>query len=480
MSNDAGSGGTAEDLADLIDLELDRTKNQYETFQAGQQQKREEALDDALEKLKELAKRQEQQIERRKRDGSLEGESLVEEIEELSRRLARLSRQEREEQLSKLSRELDRAARDLRRSLSSGQGAERATALAQQAMQRLKTAQDVLRKQRRNQLQERMNELESVARQLVVDQDEVVDEMRSLDRKIQKKEIDQDFLKQHRAMLRKQGDLQVDLQKLEGDLHQLARQMDSREKTAARKLRQVGLKIRDERLPERMEEGFELAARGLMNMAVHREEQIGRELQTLAKSLSEVKRSLGQAQMETPEERRQRALGEVGDLVEKLDSLWDRLEPIQKDSKNLSGGQKSGFTGEPTEQSAGARGFSEGEAERTLNGIEPSQLKREWERRVQEAAQLRELLRNDRDLGSDVSQILKRMRQVDLERVLADKDEVARLKSRVLDNLLQLELELNQFLRQSDSHYFRPVGGNNVPSEFRESVEEYHRRLSEK
>ena len=55
--NQGGGGASAQDLADLVDLELDRTKNQYETLQQNRETDQEQALDEAMEKLKELAKR---------------------------------------------------------------------------------------------------------------------------------------------------------------------------------------------------------------------------------------------------------------------------------------------------------------------------------------------------------------------------------------------------------------------------------------
>ncbi|MGW8180104.1 MAG: hypothetical protein ACWGQW_15290, partial [bacterium] len=211
--SDSGSvgGGSLEDMVDLVDLELDRTKNQYETFQAARQEQREEALDDALEKLKELSQRQEQSVERQKQDGQLSGEHLAEEIEKLSRQLARLSREERNSQLSKLSQELERASRDMRRSLSSGQGKEASLRMAQQAMQRLEKAQKALARQRRNQLESRVDGLQAEAEKLVDDQEVVLDELRELDSQLRAEEIDQEFLKKHRSLLRKKGNLQAKL-----------------------------------------------------------------------------------------------------------------------------------------------------------------------------------------------------------------------------------------------------------------------------
>ena len=118
--NQASGAGeaSAEELANLVDLELDKTKNQYETLQQNQSRRREQALDEVLEKLKELARRQEQLAERRRRGSSGGGHSLqnqlVEETERLTRQLERLSRGQKEERLADISNQLRQAVRDMR------------------------------------------------------------------------------------------------------------------------------------------------------------------------------------------------------------------------------------------------------------------------------------------------------------------------------------------------------------------------------
>ena len=72
-SRDAGGGGgggenkMAEELADLFELEVDRMANQYQTSQRASQQQADQKIDELAEKLKELARRQEQEAERQRR-----------------------------------------------------------------------------------------------------------------------------------------------------------------------------------------------------------------------------------------------------------------------------------------------------------------------------------------------------------------------------------------------------------------------------
>src|SRR5256714_9135820 len=72
MQNGGGGGGGgqnqyAEDLADLFELELDKLANQYEMQQRAMQQSGDQQIDQLVEKLKELARRQQQEMERQRR-----------------------------------------------------------------------------------------------------------------------------------------------------------------------------------------------------------------------------------------------------------------------------------------------------------------------------------------------------------------------------------------------------------------------------
>jgi hypothetical protein len=61
-----GASPNAQDLADLFELEREKLRNQYETVQRGERQQSENQseIDAALERLRELARRQEQENER--------------------------------------------------------------------------------------------------------------------------------------------------------------------------------------------------------------------------------------------------------------------------------------------------------------------------------------------------------------------------------------------------------------------------------
>ena len=124
-------GPSAEDLADLFELETDKLRNQYETVQRSQQETADQEVDELLEKLRELARRQEQELERQQRraaaqqggqggGGSDAARALAEEAEEAARRLERLSRETGDRRLEEVARQMQQSADAMRRSAASG------------------------------------------------------------------------------------------------------------------------------------------------------------------------------------------------------------------------------------------------------------------------------------------------------------------------------------------------------------------------
>src|SRR6202030_1394233 len=68
-------GGAGRDLASLFDLELDTEKNQYETAQtAGSAGQRDKDIDEALQKLDQLARRQEELAQQQRNNSAQSSE----------------------------------------------------------------------------------------------------------------------------------------------------------------------------------------------------------------------------------------------------------------------------------------------------------------------------------------------------------------------------------------------------------------------
>src|SRR3989454_2937568 len=186
-----GGGGarqSAEDLADLFELELDQNKNQYETLQRGEMNKGSQAIDEALQKLKELAERQQKLMQRRAQqqaagggDGSdqMSAQDLQKETERLARQLDKLSRENNDRQMADVSRALQQAARNMQQQAQSGNAQQQQQA-AQQAMEQLNRAQRMLNQGRGGNMDDQLAKLQEQAKKLKEQQGKVADEAQQL------------------------------------------------------------------------------------------------------------------------------------------------------------------------------------------------------------------------------------------------------------------------------------------------------------
>src|SRR5438874_3080062 len=115
-----GNGAMAEDLADLFELELDKLANQYEMQQRAEQQQGDQQIDQLVEKLKELARRQQQELERQRRalqagqsssgGGGSSQRALADELEKAVRQLQQLTREQQRPEVTDAMRRLQDAA----------------------------------------------------------------------------------------------------------------------------------------------------------------------------------------------------------------------------------------------------------------------------------------------------------------------------------------------------------------------------------
>ncbi|MBI4481455.1 MAG: hypothetical protein HY652_01060, partial [Acidobacteria bacterium] len=175
MAGGESSRSWAKDLQDLFELELDREKNQYETLPQASQ--RGEEMDEAMQRLKELARRQEQLLDQQRNASGQppatsrwEQETLRRETEELARRLERMAGRQGQgdpSTLEDIRRRLERAARDMEAANRPGSGSSQE---ATRALERLREAQSALSRQRGQRHQGQIEDLANRAEELVQDQ----------------------------------------------------------------------------------------------------------------------------------------------------------------------------------------------------------------------------------------------------------------------------------------------------------------------
>ena len=121
-----GGGGAQRDLARMFDLELDTTKNQYETGQQNEAERasaQQKAIDDAFERLKELARRQQELAQQRNQQQAFEQrwqqEQLRREAEEMRRQMEQLARNSQGQQQDGSSQQSQQGQQGQQQSASS-------------------------------------------------------------------------------------------------------------------------------------------------------------------------------------------------------------------------------------------------------------------------------------------------------------------------------------------------------------------------
>src|SRR5207248_9323276 len=194
MQQGGGGGGgnnaMAEDLADLFELELDKLANQYEMQQRAEQQQGDQQIDQLVEKLKELARRQQQELERQRRmaqagqsgsgNSSAAQRELAEQVEQMKRQLQQLTRNEQQrQQLNDAMQKLQDAANAMRQAAANG--SKDGGAQATQALDRLREAQQKLERNQGGRGDRDLQRARRQAEELASEQKEVASDVNGLD-----------------------------------------------------------------------------------------------------------------------------------------------------------------------------------------------------------------------------------------------------------------------------------------------------------
>ena len=106
------------------------------------------------------------------------------------------------------------------------------------------------------------------------------------------------------------------------------------------------------------------------------------------------------------------------------------------------------------------------------------QLESEIRQRLSEAEELRKRLPRNSDLLRDLNRAIEQLRKLD-PNVFGDPNQLALLKSEVIDPLRQLELELARRLQAKlGNNGPGALSDGDAPDRYRKMIEDYYRRLS--
>lgn len=457
-----GGGGArpqqAEDLADLFELEMDKLRNQYETVEQQGRTSADNEVDELMQRLAELARRQEQENERVRRgvrqpgggSGSAQ-DRLAAETEEVARRLERLARERSRPDLAAVSRRLREAAGEMR-AASAGDGLERGLSAAST----LRGARRELHGRRRARLERDVENAIGETRRLRAAQERIRSAVSDLEGERNREAVSR--------ISEQKGELAGRVKDLELRLDEIRRDWSRDEPEAARAVGAAADGIRDRKLKEKIHYSRGVAAQRSTEYAGQFEQMIAGDLESLEQDLVAAR----EAAQGSDRAGRDEVLERAEELVRGLEAMRNRLA----DGRGEGADDSRSGDGEGGAAADGAGGRS-GEAR---------QLQRELDRRAEDAEALRRQMSGigagGRRGADGLDQVVSALRGLNAERLTGDPRGMEILEAEVLDTLRQLEFELRRALSGGGADEVLTGAEGRAPEAYREMVEEYFRALS--
>ena len=514
-----GGGGQkkAEELADLFELQTDKLNNQYEAVQQESQQQASREVDATLERLKQLASRQQQENERmqkmaeamREKLGREQGSGggggggsqreLAKKAEEEARRLERLAREQKSPQMAEAAQQMQQAADAMKRA-ATGSAAQGAA-----AMEQLTRAANGLENARSTAASESIRKLAEQAKELQDQQQSIADGVKQLATTAPDKRAEQiQRLNQQKDALSK------GVQKLEGDADRAARESRREQPAAAGKLGDVGNAIRDQRVREKIDFSKNVIRAGSSEYANTFEGQIGENLKDVA---DRARSATGALSGQSASRNQEKALDRTRELVRGMESLRERVgdkadkgqqgkqgqgqsgQGQQGQGQQGQGQQGQGQQGQQGQKGEGQQGGQGGQGQQNgqnpsggggsggspRNGINPSdarQFARELAMRRGSAEDLKRELAKQGIATGELDRAIDEMQRLQGSLASGDPKGIDELQKSVIDGLKTFEFTLYRKLGLGDSK--GPMLGATapVPAEYRAAVEEYYRSLA--
>jgi len=476
-----GGGGAMEDrMTELMDLELDISRDKYEIQQqrSSNEQQQQQEMDDTLDRIKELARRQQRIANQQQRE--LEGENKKRFIERLKR-----DQEELRQQTEQLSRQMQQ------QSQSQSGNNEQVQEGLQRAIDRMREADRALRngdEQKASASQQQaLNELDQIQKELQVAGAETTREMLDdLSREFddlreQEKQLGEDISETFEEAMENGGRLRrSDLEELQekrdnmlSKLDQFERQAEAVESASrgddpevASDIRNMLQQMKRDELEKKMNDSDKALDNGWLDYAERLEGEIEASMDRLATQMQELQDQLPQ----TDEEQLRRALSD-------LQNIQERLEAMERQSQAESQSSESGSS--PSSQGQSGQGQSSDRDERAR----ASRMQRELERAEEAMERLENQLGGNEGMQRDLQRARNALRNVSdasFRGVLLDDEAAKNFFNKDLFNPFS-ELE-KQLARELDTIEMEKklFGARKaeVPDEYRDTVDRYYESLS--
>ena len=454
----AGAGGNnanVEDLANLFKLEMDKLKHQYETVQRGQQQSSAELIDETLERLRELARRQQQQVEQmiRRQDqainnGSSEKElALANQLEEMARQLERLSRNQQNQQLQQSISQMKAAAEAMRRAAgTASSGASTASGgigQARQAVENLREAQRLLDQSRVQQFSTEVEKTLQLAELAENKQAEIKQEVFQME-----KDYGDAFKAQLNQLENHKQELTRELEKLEGELNSLTISAREEQPEAAQSLKQAIRTAREYRLNDRIQRSKDMLLLSEKKHAIANEIEIQNGIREVREH---IETALDDVRVQNP-----RGLERS---LDRMRALARELRLIRERGSNAATNQGSGTTDTNQLATGGYRLLWQ-----ELEGI------------VAQADELSRRLISQGVAAGDIDPVLAMINQLTQDG--GDVNTTTDLHDQALSALMELEYKLRKQHSPTDFPELLISEPVDLPEGYKDMVADYYRELS--
>jgi hypothetical protein len=420
--------------------------------------------------------------------------------------------QQREQRaLEEAARRLRDAADAMRRA-ASGTSSQQSAANTAAAQQRLEEARRLLDQQRSGRLERDVQDVLQSAKALGKEEQQVAGDVG----KLWDNANAQERAQQLKALTDKKGQMASELRDLKARMDKLSLDSRRENKEAANGLAEASKAMRDKKTEEKIR-----ASQGAMRYSGPEytkslEGAIGNDLTDLQQRLEQVASAArnGSAGKEGEQQSQSQALDRTRDLVRGMQSLDERMRNAQQTKEQGQGQQGAGQQqqqgqsgqqgqqgqqggqggqGQPGQpggagqggmrggQNGGGRPSSESSSpDGPAGGKSPGQYGREMRERLSDAQALRRDLQRQNLDTRDLDRAIAGMQSLSNDRLLADERTAAELRGQTLEHLKAFEFNLRRKLGDTEANRVLLGRSGDVPSAFKQYVEEYYRSLAKK
>ena len=484
QSSGAANAASLEELSQLFDEEMDKLKNKYETMRETQQQQSEKEVNEALEKVKELARRQEQfnqrmrdlarkdlaEAERKRQIEELrrQQEELRRETQDLNRQIQNLQRQNAsipkdvQDSLRRTESEMNNSSNSLRQ-----QNAEQAAATGQRALNNLKRLENSLQRNQKESLRrkfdaldQQLQELADAQKQLTADVEKLTSGSENQDRHLQQAREDQQRVREELATTQK-------------EIQALTEKAQEAKDEISREMRKFSQDLERANLDKKMESAQQLLEQQQLNSAAQAEHDIQNTLERMRDKFTQLRSGLA----ETDEEKLDFALDQTRKVRENLEKMEREAEELSRSTAAAE--NRDGQTPNQTHENVQAGPNESRQAPQKLDPNQVDWLNNGLARNLKDLEMLRQSIAVDTSLSRQLEQINRTMQGLVRNFIGGDPNRFTEIEARVLNPLRTLEAELAQKLEllQNKEKLFL-ARDEKVPAQYEELVKKYYESLS--